>query len=177
MGLHQPQGAQAGRLAVAVGLVPVVQQLPAAGLDAQHVQQVVAEVAAVVAVDDHGLIARGRCLGQRVGGGQRQVEVLSRPLLGVVVEVAVVGIDMAQCRVVDGLQGHVLGLGGLLRQPLHGGLQRVTRDGLGAAGLAQRGLQQLAVGTLLPCLLLDLAQDVDFRARFVALLGSGGCLP
>ena len=143
------------------------------GRYADEAQQVIAEVAAVVALDDEGLIVGGLHGSQLVGVGHRLVVVfLAYLLMAQLVEPAVVVVDVAQHGVVDGLQRVVVGsqLGTLL-QLLHDGFQRVGCHLALRLGTLQPGLQQLAVDLLLLGFRHDLAQCFLLRLRQVVVLG------
>ena len=120
-------------------------------LIADDAQQVVAEVAAVLPLDDEGLVAGGLHLRQFGGVGERFLEVVAGYLLVMVlVEPAVLLVDVTQHAVVDGLQGNVaLGLLCPLLQLFHGRPQRVGGHQALRVGLLQLSLEQLTIVGLL----------------------------
>ena len=137
-----------------------------------NAQQVVAIVAAVLSLDDEGLIVSSLHSGQLVGIGHRLVVVfLTYLCMAQLVEPAVVIVDVAQHGVVDGLQHMVaLSLLGTLYELFHGGLQRVGSHLTLRLGTLQLGLQQLSVGLFLLGFRHYLAQHLLFRLWQVFVL-------
>ena len=153
--------------------VVVAEHVEAVGFIADDAQQVVAEVAAVLPLDDEGLVAGGFHLRQFGGVGERFLEVVAGYLLVMVrVEPAVLLVDVTQHAVVDGLQGNVaLGLLCPLLQLLHGRPQRVGGHQALRVGLLQLSLQQLAVVGFLLGFGHNLAQHLLHCLWQVFLLG------
>ena len=170
-------GQQFGRAVARRGVV-VAQHVEAPRLVAYHREQVVVEELAVSALVDNRLVGIGLGGGQQVGVLQRAVVILVGNLLvAVLVEHAVVLVDIAQHGAVDGPQHTVLGLLLAHLEALHGGLQRVGADAAERPGLLQLGLQQHGIVATALGLGGNLAQQLLLRLRKVIVDGLLHFLP
>ena len=177
--LRQFQGREQGCTAVARTVVVVVHRLEVARPEAQHVEQVVVEDAAVYALLYHRREVGSLVLGEQLGLAHRLTVILLAVAEGVALLVVVVGHNLCQHAVVHCSQQRLrlLGLGSLPQQPVHGRFERVGSHLHHERGVHQLRLQQMAILLLALGLGDNLLEHLHTRLREVALLQVVHLLP